>query len=66
MLDTAGNGGLTTSGVAIGGNGPGGGGIAVSGSTGTANGGSVYNEGAIIVNGPGSSEYPALVPRLAL
>ena len=46
---------MTRSGVAVGGNGKGGGGSALSGSTGSSNGGSVLNSGSVIVNGYKSS-----------
>ena len=48
------------SGVAIGSNGKGGGGSAVSGSTGSANGGSIENDGYVTVNGCKSSKYVLL------
>ncbi len=54
-LDSGGDGGFTGSGVAVAGDGPGGGGIALSGNTGTAYGGDVGNQAAIIVNGVGAS-----------
>lgn len=55
-LDQAGDAGLTKSGIAVAGNGAGGGGIALSGNTGTAYGGSVQNTGGLIVNGFKASE----------
>ncbi|KAJ3482497.1 hypothetical protein NLI96_g6932 [Meripilus lineatus] len=51
FANQAGKGGLTQSGLAVGGNGKGGGGSAVSGNTGNSNGGSVGNFGGVIVNG---------------
>ena len=57
---------MTESGVAIGGNGAGGGGSAVSGSTGTASGGDVQNYGGVLINGYKSSKLPFLSPTLAI
>ena len=37
------------------------GGNAQSGNSGNANGGSVYNGGNVIKNGPGASTYPAIL-----
>ena len=48
---------MTQSGTAQGGSGAGGGGSAVSGNTGNADGGSVGNFGAVVVNGYKASEY---------
>ena len=55
--DIGGNGGLTSSGLAVGGAGWAGGGSALSGSTGTAYGGNVENDGYFISNSFGASQY---------
>ena len=69
--DSGGDGGLTVSGLAKGGDGAGGGGSAVSGSTGNAYGGDVGNQAAVIVNGYKASEclyipifFVVLTPQL--
>ena len=55
IADSAGKGGWTQSGVAVGGYGILGGGSATSGGTGSSNGGDVNNDGGVIFNGLSSS-----------
>ena len=54
--DSGGDGGYSTSGVTAGGYGPGGGGTALSGSTGSSDGGNAENYGYVVSNSYKASE----------
>lgn len=60
--DSGGDGGYSTSGVTAGGYGPGGGGTALSGSTGSSDGGYVYNSGNVVANGYKASKSSFPLP----
>ena len=58
--DSGGKGGVTQSGVTVSGNGKGGGGFALSGSTGSSDGGYVYSSGNVVTNGYQASKSSSL------